>query len=230
MAAWLEQAWMQRYLERELSSEETAWFESYVLDKADLLAMIDADTGLRDALALGPPVPAADDTNDENVEKGLPSIGGQQAHANSDLVSTRRPRRNLVRMAMAATLVFGLGAGWVGTRIVHFAQPEPDFIANPMRIIYDTMRGGEVPSSRVEHKDSTSPYVLVEVAVPPGAQDISVKIGDAPGQVLTPSPDGFVSFLIQRELIGRSATAQLRFKANGALSSRVLTISHSSGE
>jgi hypothetical protein len=54
MNAWLEQAWLTRYLDRQLASDEATWFEAYALDKPELLAMIDADTRFRDALADDP--------------------------------------------------------------------------------------------------------------------------------------------------------------------------------
>ncbi len=54
MSAWLEQAWLARYLDRQLDGDEAAWFEAYVLDKPELLTMIDADNRLRDALAAEP--------------------------------------------------------------------------------------------------------------------------------------------------------------------------------
>jgi hypothetical protein len=44
-------AWLVRYLDRQLASKESAWFESYAMDKPVLLAKIEADTRLRDALA-----------------------------------------------------------------------------------------------------------------------------------------------------------------------------------
>ena len=37
MAAELERRWLDRYLNRELSSDDRDWFESYLLDKPDLL-------------------------------------------------------------------------------------------------------------------------------------------------------------------------------------------------
>ncbi len=50
LATWLEDAWLERYLDRELTDAETAWFEAYMLDKPRLIAAIDSDTSLRDGL------------------------------------------------------------------------------------------------------------------------------------------------------------------------------------
>jgi hypothetical protein len=43
MAAWLEQAWMERYLNRELSESESDWFEAYLLERPELLGELRAD-------------------------------------------------------------------------------------------------------------------------------------------------------------------------------------------
>ena len=51
MAPWLEQAWLMRYLDRQLGADEQAWFEGYLLDKPELLDQVEADTALRDAVA-----------------------------------------------------------------------------------------------------------------------------------------------------------------------------------
>jgi anti-sigma factor RsiW len=50
IVAWMETAWLVRYLDRELSDDEAVAFEAYVLDKPELLAQIEADTNLRDTL------------------------------------------------------------------------------------------------------------------------------------------------------------------------------------
>ncbi|SDE07738.1 hypothetical protein [Aquimonas voraii] len=47
----LEQAWLQRYLERELAPDEQAWFEAYLLTRPHLLAALEADSALRAVLA-----------------------------------------------------------------------------------------------------------------------------------------------------------------------------------
>lgn len=51
MAAWLESAWLARYLDRQLSDDEAAWFEGYLMDKEQLVRALEADDHLRKALA-----------------------------------------------------------------------------------------------------------------------------------------------------------------------------------
>lgn len=50
MAAELERRWLDRYLNRELGTADRDWFESYLLDKPDLLVYLEADTALGDGL------------------------------------------------------------------------------------------------------------------------------------------------------------------------------------
>ncbi len=51
MAEWLEQVWVERYLARVLNLREIAWFEAYMIDKLELLDMIEADIVMRDGIA-----------------------------------------------------------------------------------------------------------------------------------------------------------------------------------
>src|SRR5512144_1617402 len=52
MTPWLEQAWMERYLERQLADDELEWFEAYLLDKPHLLDRWSTDLALRDGVDL----------------------------------------------------------------------------------------------------------------------------------------------------------------------------------
>ena len=106
--------------------------------------------------------------------------------------------------------MLGLGLGFVGTRSLAPGNAAPELVASPTRIIYDTMRGEATPP-RVEHADSKSAYVLIEVAVPPGAENITVKMGDLPEQKLTLSPDGFASFLAERGRPNSPTTGSLSY-------------------
>lgn len=229
MTAWLEQAWMVRYLDHQLASEEADWFEAYALDKPELLAMIEADTRLRDALA--------SDASIRHMERSV-DRGGRQGGATGDTpsgVSEPTPLayardkaevraqakvrfaasgRAPAWLAIAATLVLGLGLGFVGTRSLAPDSAPPELIASPTRIVYDTMRGEPTPP-RVEHADSKSPYVFIEVAVPPGAENITLKMENSLEQSLSLSPDGFASFLIARNIFNSTRRADLAYVLDG---------------
>lgn len=225
MTAWLEQAWLVRYLDRRLASEEANWFEAYVLDKPELLAMIEADTRLREALAadastrhmersvdggrLGGATADAAHVEFDPGDAGETDLAGPgPAHAAPISGDRARPRRRtgsaLRWLPIAASLLLGLGLGWVGTRSL-VGERVPSVIANPTRVVYDMMRGARV-APRVELADSASPYTLIEVAVPPGAEHITLKVGDDPEQALSPTADGFVTLLVQKKKMGAGTT------------------------
>lgn len=210
LASWLESAWLQRYLERRLDAEETAWFEAYLLDKPALVERLERDVDLRDALALvrDTGMAALSQPTDSDGE-AAPRAGVHAARA--------RPMR---AFALAATLVAGVGIGWLG----HHVAPGGGSIvvANPMRVIYDTERGTSSPP-RIEHADSQAPFALVEVALPPGAQAVTLHLAGAPEQRLQPSPEGFVIFLVARRSMAGDAGAELTYELDGRLARKTLS-------
>jgi hypothetical protein len=241
LSAWLEQAWLLRYLDRQLSSEETSWFEAYVLDKPELLASIEADLNLCDALAAdaaqqarrfdsGDAAAAPDARTRSAGAASIDAIaanGGQptgvgQADRHRQPTS-RHANRPPAWLGLAASLLVGLGAGWIVSGARRPGSSTPAVMASPTRIVYDTMRGEAAPP-RVEHAGSKSPYVLIEVAVPPGAQDVTLKFGAAPEQALTASPDGFVSFLVGRSELKTARNAQLAYRSGASLRTQTIDL------
>jgi len=205
MPAWLEQAWLERYLDRQLDMAETAWFEAYALDKPELLAAIDADTRLRDALAgEGAAMKAPVAVLSEHIAD---AARRERTNAHYQLRGTRS------LFAVAAAFVLGIGAGGIALR--SFAPSRSEIIGSPTHIVFDTLRGEATPP-RIEHADSTSPYVLIEAAVPPGAHDILLHIDGLPDQVLSASADGFASALLDRKTFSNRDTAKLSFVSGDA--------------
>jgi hypothetical protein len=219
MTSWLEAAWLQRYLERRLDAEETAWFEAYAMDKPELIDRIEADSDLRDGLALSSSraaaaaghnisparaTAAAEKASVEN-EEAIVAVPVASIDASKATQSPRAtapgvvPRRRGITetLALAASLIAGVGIGWVSQRSTTSQPDAPALMASPTRIIYDAVREERTPP-RIEHADSKSPYVLIEVAVPPGAEHVTVKMENGAEQELVPSPEGFVSFLVDR--------------------------------
>lgn len=214
MAGWLEQAWLARYLDGELSDSEREWFEAYVLDKPELLAVVDDDSNLRDALAATAdarrilldadsadnPAPTRDHRRDASIHRSGNDRGGM----------ARRDRsRRLGWLGMAAAVVAGIGVG-----VAMLGRWSPDVpgsvVENPTRIVYDTMRG-EPTSPRVEHGKSGSSYVLVEIAVPIGVTAATLHVDGERDLELSTSPDGFVSVLLRRKLIEQRKSVVLTY-------------------
>lgn len=220
MKTWLEQAWLGRYLDRSLSADETTWFESYVLDKPELLAMLESDTGLRDALAAEPSAIVREPPAAYAPASAQAQPTGTEDDSTPILLRQRRQARAQRRpavaswLALAATLLVGVGVGGVAVRTFAPQAGAPDVIANPTRVIFDTMRG-TASKPRVEHADSRSPYVLIEAAVPPGAEQVVLRMSGEPEQTLTPAADGFVIFSIRRDALARSTDARLEYRLLG---------------
>jgi hypothetical protein len=220
MTAWLEQAWLVRYLNRRLSGEEVTWFESYLLDKPELLAMIEADTRLRDALAAG----ASTRHTERSVERDGRQGGAITDNASVPLNTASRPRRRPAPwIALAATLALGVGVGSIAMRTFAPSAGDPGLVVSPTRIVYDALRGADSPP-HIEHADSASPYVFVEVAVPPGAEQIVLLGLGASEQALTMTPDGFVNFLLERRALSHTRELQVRYVRNGEVGLRKLDL------
>jgi len=253
MSAWLEQAWLIQYLDRQLAGEEAQWFETYAMERRELLATIEADTRLRDALAAaasirhtdmsvdggGRPGGAADSTLAASELPGETGQGGADSDSHkpgtgkSTAIPIKRiPPRTQSKLrqwraapswlAIAASLLFGVGVGALG-RGARSADIAPGVISSPTRIIYDTMRGDSTPA-RIEHATSQSPYVLVEVAVPLSAEHITLDIGDGKERALDRSPDGFVTFLADRNTLAAAADAHVSYSAGGRTQMRSLSL------
>jgi len=206
IAAWLESAWLARYLERGLDATETAWFEAYLLDKPDLLATVEADEALRSALA----------SDRAGFERGSDGAAAPRA-------ATMRARPRWPRWAaLAASLVVGVGIGQLALRP---SPPAADLIANPERIVFDTLRGASTPPL-VQHGNSQAAYLFVEVAVPPTATDIELRHG-ARSEPLAVSAEGFVSFLVDQRARSDATPLVVAYLLDGQPQSQTLDLSES---
>lgn len=213
MAAWLESAWLARYLDRQLSGEEAAWFEAYLLDKPELLGMVETDNELRNAIA----------TERTALQSSSSPIGfGPEHDVASEGVARSARLGSPEWSALAASLVAGLGIGWAVSH-TGMKTDAPYVIANPPHVIYDTMRG-EVLPPHVEHAANSAPYVLIEVAVPAAAEKVVLRIDGQPPVSLMPSADGFVDFLVSRLERIDASRAMLEYELSGQLRSREIIL------
>jgi anti-sigma factor RsiW len=222
-SAWLERAWLARYLDRELSEDETARFEAYVLDKPELLAQIDADTALRDTLAAV--AQAADAPGTQDAESGDPSEQPAVAPdpgpaASGPSVLRPQPRRGLPSwLALAASLLVGLGVG----ALLRGAPGEGagSVRVSPARVVFDTMRGA-AQQPRWEDGGPGASDVIVDIAVAPDAQTIVLKLSDGKELNLAASGEGFATFVAPwKMLAGKKAELSVVTK-DGRIFARTL--------
>ena len=97
-------------------------------------------------------------------------------------------------------------------------------IADPTRIVYDTTRGSTGSVAQLSHAASASPYVLIEVAMPPSARNVVLALDGQPDVSLEISPDGFVSFLFPRNAMDRSRRAEISYLDHGVTRRRSIEI------
>lgn len=91
------------------------------------------------------------------------------------------------------------------------------------------MRGAGA-ERHTENAASESPYVLIEVAVPPDATAISVEIAGNLRRGLTVSPDGFISFLVSTDIRDTARTGTLNYTSRGERIARTLDLQQTGGK
>ncbi len=179
MAQWLEAAWLNRYLDRELDEAEQEWFETYMLDKPRLLEQVDSDTRLREGLASvsGPPqltVPAP-----PNRTSNAPPV-----------------KRRTPAFAIAASVLLGVG---LGTLLPALRNEQVPIISSPPRMVFDTLRGdGARAFSEAGAADSNA--LIVDIATPPNSRVHAAHAWVEGKAIELPTPivssEGFVTFVV----------------------------------
>lgn len=215
MAVWLESAWLARYLDRQLSGEEVAWFEAYVLDKPDLLEAVEADTALRDTLALG-----------RNAEARARSDGMASSDTNHEPKIEKTPParlRNFAKLAIPVSLAAGLALGFLGQSFLHPGDNADELIGSPTHLVFNVMRGPSGPP-QIERPESASAYVLVDVSVPSAAQHVALRMEGYDSIPLASSADGFASFLLRRSTMRSPTVAAISYELDGARETREITL------
>lgn len=229
MAAWLESAWLARYLDRQLTSDEVAWFEAYSIDKPELLGAIEADVLLTDALIEDEKIRRSSRSRTDRKQASKLSeapnaissrVGIDGTHKASKVTRPHFMLANKIApkwTALAASIGIGVGVGWFLKTSISTERVSAELIGNPERIVsYGRMRG-EATQARIENARSMSPYVLIEVAVPEGAQDIVLTVGNAHPLALDASEDGFVTALVARRVVDGASSASVRYQLSGTV-------------
>lgn len=200
LAPWLERVWLERYLERRLDADETRWFELYLHGHPELLAEVEADLELRDALAASDPAEFADGSTAAWRNRFRPAAG----------------------WARAAGFVFAalLGAGG----FAWYTREQAAVLADPTRLVFDVARG-MVERPLVFHPQSNNPYWLIEVGVPVDAEAIVLSDAHGRSQALKVNSEGFVSALIERRHARAGSPWTLRYQSGGAPYARTLDLS-----
>ncbi|MGE3298551.1 MAG: hypothetical protein AB7I68_14520 [Porticoccaceae bacterium] len=209
LSDWLENAWLRRYLERELSESEAEWFEVYILDKPHLITQIEADNDLRDGLVLAAATALQGDASASGSAGSHRRIG--------------KPQWPVMAWAASVVAAWGLGLMLAGPLSIGAGGNSAQIIASPERVVFDTLRGVDSPPL-VYPGAAASSHVLVEVGLPPDAEHVTLHVvGQAP-LPLQVSPDGFASFLLPRAGVGNQPAPHIEYRRGGAITSRTLDI------
>lgn len=223
LPTWLEDAWLQRYLDRELNDEECEWFEAYALDKSRLIDAIDTDTSLRDGLHAWhvgqKDAKAGADALDDNSVSNVVEWGGTGRPQSAP----RKTAPWFRSLAMAASLVL---AGLLGASTVRWAQVAEVAdvpIASPVRIVFDTLRGTD-SWPFVEHSSDLSAPLLIDVAVPAQAESVVAHFSDQSSLPLPVSADGFVSLTGPREALLQRSPIRIAWRLAGQSQERLLDL------
>jgi hypothetical protein len=209
LSNWLERAWLQRYLDRKLSAPETEWFEIYLLDKPHLIAALEADNDLRAGLALAAAAPVRGDASPWRSGFG----GG----------ASKKPRWPAMAWAASVVAACGLGLMLAGPLSIGAGGQRAQIIASPQRVVFDTMRGVDSPPL-VYPGAAASSHVLVEVGLPPDAEQVALHVAGQAPLALKVSPDGFASFLLPRAGLGDQPAPRIEYRRGGEITSRTLDI------
>lgn len=198
ISSWLEDAWLERYLDRQLTATETAWFEAYMLDKPRLIAAVDSDTALRDGLHAW------------HAQQGSDTGAIDLADAHRTKQAVKPNQRSTSRgawfrpLSMAAAMVLAAMLGASAVRWMVPAEISVPEIASPNRIVFDTLRGS-ASAPLVDRSDDTSAPLLIDIAVPMQATAVVAHFSDQSSLPLPISADGFVSLTGPRDaMLARS--------------------------
>jgi len=222
MAAWLQSAWLARYLDRQLDAGEAAWFEAYLLDKPDLLAVVEIDNAMRDAMATD----HAAMRPEVDVEPLLSN--GREEIAPFVVDAPRNARRWLRWIGLAAALVLGVGIGSLARHSPWSARGNAGLIVNPERIVFDAIRGGSA-TPIAQRGAGRSRYVFVEVAVPPTASEVHLRRGTSV-EALVVSSEGFVSFLFDTQDAEGKTPLFVEYDIDGRRRTQTVTVDQLTGE
>lgn len=211
LSPWLEQAWLQRYLDRELDVAEVDWFEAYLLDKPHLLDQVEADSALR-AVVL-----AADAELVQRPPAGPAAVAEPRA-----AYAEHSPERSALRpqsqrrmpaslLALAASFVGGLGLATLLVSAPAAPESQEPAAEAPARLMFDLLRGGPV-ELREDLGDPRARLMVVDIALPLGSQIEAAHADLGERRVALPSArisgEGFATYTLPRSWRGR---AQLHF-------------------
>lgn len=224
LAAWLEDAWLQRYLDHELTNQEESWFETYALDKAHLLRAIECDLDLRDGLH-------AWQSNQGRTSTSFTATTGTTASTTTGIhrlagvaVAQRKSTSWFARFVMASALTSALLLGALVSRWMFPMVDDEARVSAPSRIMFDAL-GSAGETSQSTQSAGASRSLLIDIALPPRAQAVIAYFADRSSMALPVSSGGLVSLTGSRSALLHQSPIRIVWRLDGQQHERVLDLS-----
>lgn len=177
MPAWLEDAWLERYLNRETTEAETAWFEAYLLEHPGVAEALESDTAIAAAL--------------RSVRPGEVAVKVAVRRPTTAAVpgSTRRSRPWL-SAALAAGLAVLACTPWMLRSVV------PEDGLQPNRVRLDQLRS-ETQAFTIQDQTGAA-WTLLEIPTRSPRARYQVWVGNEDMGSFRTDNDGLLSVLLNR--------------------------------
>lgn len=164
---WLERAWMDRYLARELTEPESDWWEAYILTHPHLAAELEADEAVRaHTVAAGAALTAADASEGPaasgraSADKGRSTNTGTDAGTNDRHARTTHAGRRYTWQQVAATaLILVLSAA----ALPQYLRKPPDVMPVDVYTLNTERSGGEPEWIIEDNGGADSEWVVIQL-------------------------------------------------------------------
>lgn len=183
LSPWLEDAWLERYLNRETTADETAWFEAYMLEHPHVADALETDAAIAAVLSQQTP---------QSIQ--LRVAVNRETPAPRPNTRRRWSQPGWMGVAAAAALTLALTSPF----LLH--QDGPDSMqAN--RVLVDTVRSADANASVLTVRDNAgAKWTLLEINTAARSSDHEVRVNDRPLGTFRSDDEGVLHVLAQVEL------------------------------
>lgn len=182
LSPWLEDAWLERYLNRETTADESAWFEAYMLEHPHVADALETDAAIAAVLSQQAP---------QSIQV---RVAVNREAAAGRATPRQRWQPGWLGVAAAAAITLTLTSPF----LLHQGEPGPDGM-QPNRVVFDTLRSGD-PAAATTILDSTgAPWTMLEIRTAAFLSDHEVRVNDRPLGTYRSDDEGVLHVLAQVE-------------------------------
>jgi hypothetical protein len=148
LSPWLEDAWLERYLNRATNNEETAWFEAYMLEHPHVADALETDAAITAALSQQPP---------HSVQVRVALNRSAEDQPSKGAASSARGMWSIWTSALAAAaLTLAISSPWL------LRSTNDPTAVQPNRLMFDPARSAAADAFTVLD-DVGSAWTLLEI-------------------------------------------------------------------